>query len=138
MLLSQFESGQDAYTKTQVEGVTSVSSPIECSAMVHQKIVDELNVLVGAIKDQDIKLKTVKSQRVIELIAGLDATLDLDAGDLVVTLHKLYEHTIQLVSLASIRMDVALITEAQELMDGLMVGWEGAMNNAQSQKPVGI
>ncbi|MGF1776171.1 flagellar protein FliS [Vibrio nomapromontoriensis] len=119
---------QANYANVQVSANASVSSNFELIYMLHERLIQELESVKYAIEHKDLELKSKASQKSIDILVGLDASLDLSSGeDLIKNIHALYEHGIATVFEASKEMNVELIDKLIVVIVDLKEGWEGAM-----------
>ncbi|PTC06170.1 flagellar export chaperone FliS [Vibrio mediterranei] len=119
---------QANYANVQVAANASVSSSFELICMLHERLIQELESVKYAIEHKDLELKSKASQKSIDILVGLDASLDLSTGEaLIQNIHALYEHGIATIFEASKEMNTELIDKLIEVMTDLKEGWEGAM-----------
>ncbi|MGR5287976.1 flagellar protein FliS [Vibrio maritimus] len=127
---------QENYSNVQVNANASVSSSFELICMLHERLIQELESVKYAIETKDMELKAKSSQKCIDILVGLDASLDLTSGEaLIQNIHALYEHGIATVFEASKEMQPELIDQFIKVVSDLKEGWEGAMewlDDAQS------
>jgi flagellar protein FliS len=126
MLLSKHQ--QSNYSTVQVNANASVSTSFELICMLHERLIQELESVKYAIEQKDMELKAKSSQKCIDILVGLDASLDLSSGEeLILNIHALYEHSIATVFEASKEMQPDLIDPLIKVVTDLKEGWEGAM-----------
>ncbi|MFV0575288.1 MAG: flagellar export chaperone FliS [Vibrio sp.] len=119
---------QAAYTNVQVQANASVSSSFELICMLHERLEMELDVLIFAIENKDYEKKSAAAQKMIEILTGLDSSLDLaNPNELIVNIHNLYEYSIGVVFSASKDLDSEALEKLREPLQSLREGWEGAM-----------
>ncbi|WP_059017866.1 flagellar export chaperone FliS [Vibrio coralliirubri] len=127
---------QANYANVQVTANASVSSSFELICMLHERLIQELESVKFSIETKDLELKSNATQKSIDILVGLDASLDLSTGEeLIQNIHALYEHAIATVFEASKEMNTELIVKLIGVVTDLKEGWEGAMewlNEAQS------
>ncbi len=119
---------QGAYSNVQVQANASVSSSFELICMLHDRLELELDVLIFAIENKDYEKKSSAAQKIIEILSGLDSSLDLNnPNELIENIHNLYEHAIARVFKASKDMDAEIIKELKKPLGDLQIGWKGAL-----------
>ncbi|UJF18035.1 flagellar export chaperone FliS [Vibrio sp. SS-MA-C1-2] len=119
---------QANYAQVQVEANASVSSSFELICMLHDRLIVEIDSLSFHIDNKDYEAKSQSAQKAIDILAALDASLDLDnPNELITNIHKLYEHGIASIFAASKDLDTSGLPELKALMQELKEGWEGAM-----------
>ncbi|MBC7001618.1 flagellar protein FliS [Photobacterium sp. BZF1] len=119
---------QANYANFQVTANASVSSSFELICMLHERLIQELENVRYAIEHKDLEMKAKASQKSIDILVGLDASLDLSTAEsLIQNIHALYEHGIATVFEASKEMKPELIEKLIAVMTDLKEGWEGAM-----------
>ncbi|MFA0036116.1 flagellar export chaperone FliS [Vibrio sp. 10N.261.52.A1] len=119
---------QANYANVQVTANASVSSSFELICMLHERLIQELESVKFSIETKDLELKSKATQKSIDILVGLDASLDLSTGEeLIQNIHALYEHAIATVFEASKEMNTELIIKLIGVVTDLKEGWEGAM-----------
>ncbi|CAH7051652.1 Flagellar secretion chaperone FliS [Vibrio chagasii] len=119
---------QANYANVQVTANASVSSSFELICMLHERLIQELESVKFSIETKDLELKSQATQKSIDILVGLDASLDLSSGEeLIQNIHALYEHAIATVFEASKEMNPELIVKLIGVVTDLKEGWEGAM-----------
>ncbi|MEZ8858640.1 flagellar export chaperone FliS [Vibrio sp. 10N.247.311.51] len=119
---------QANYANVQVTANASVSSSFELICMLHERLIQELESVRFSIETKDLELKSNATQKSIDILVGLDASLDLSTGEeLIQNIHALYEHAIATVFEASKEMNTELIVKLIGVVTDLKEGWEGAM-----------
>ncbi|CAH6943348.1 flagellar export chaperone FliS [Vibrio chagasii] len=119
---------QANYANVQVTANASVSSSFELICMLHERLIQELESVKFSIEHKDLELKSKATQKSIDILVGLDASLDLSTGEeLIQNIHALYEHAIATVFEASKEMNTELIVKLIGVVTDLKEGWEGAM-----------
>ncbi|MCG9690348.1 flagellar export chaperone FliS [Vibrio sp. Isolate22] len=119
---------QANYANVQVTANASVSSSFELICMLHERLIQELESVKFSIETKDLELKSKATQKSIDILVGLDASLDLSTGEeLIQNIHALYEHAIATVFEASKEMNTELIVKLIGVVTDLKEGWEGAM-----------
>ncbi|CAH6881746.1 Flagellar secretion chaperone FliS [Vibrio chagasii] len=119
---------QANYANVQVTANASVSSSFELICMLHERLIQELESVKFSIETKNLELKSKATQKSIDILVGLDASLDLSSGEeLIQNIHALYEHAIATVFEASKEMNPELIVKLIGVVTDLKEGWEGAM-----------
>ena len=119
---------QANYANVQVTANASVSSSFELICMLHERLIQELESVKFSIETKDLELKSKATQKSIDILVGLDASLDLSTGEeLIQNIHALYEHAIATVFEASKEMNPELIVKLIGVVTDLKEGWEGVM-----------
>ncbi|MDA0151060.1 flagellar export chaperone FliS [Vibrio sp. Makdt] len=119
---------QANYANVQVTANASVSSSFELICMLHERLIQELESVKFSIETKDLELKSKATQKSIDILVGLDASMDLSTGEeLIQNIHALYEHAIATVFEASKEMNTELIVKLIGVVTDLKEGWEGAM-----------
>ncbi|EGQ9284396.1 flagellar export chaperone FliS [Vibrio parahaemolyticus] len=119
---------QGHYSKVQVEANASVSSSFELICMLHDKLLESLDTMIQAIDRGDIEGKSKAADKAIEILAGLDASLDLSSGyELVENIHQLYQYSMASIAECSASKDVEKLKKIEGIIVELKEGWEGAM-----------
>lgn len=71
---------QANYANVQVTANASVSSSFELICMLHERLIQELESVKFSIETKDLELKSNATQKSIDILVGLDASLDLSTG----------------------------------------------------------
>ena len=72
---------QANYANVQVTANASVSSSFELICMLHERLIQELESVKFSIETKDLELKSKATQKSIDILVGLDASLDLSTGE---------------------------------------------------------
>lgn len=87
----------------------------------------------GHVQRGEISQKGEQIGRAIQLIDGLRASLDMDAGpEIAGNLERLYEYMIRKLLEANLRDDIALLDEVGTLLEEVKTGWDELMTQAQA------
>lgn len=122
---------QSAYKQTSVNANTAVSNSFEINFMLHEKLESVVLLLEHSILEKDYESKAKHSQKCIDILIALDTSLDLENPvELIVNIHRLYEHTIACVFKASKEMDVTFLSESKTILSDLKDGWKGLIDKA--------
>ncbi|QHE88094.1 flagellar export chaperone FliS [Hydrogenophaga sp. BPS33] len=126
-----------AYKRVAVDTGVQTADPHTLVAMLFEALIQSLNLARGALERQDVVAKGMaigKSIRIME--EGLKAGLNLkEGGQLAANLKSLYDYSIQRLTLANLRNDIAPIREVLNLIEPLADSWkqmrtEGALQGA--------
>ncbi len=128
MLLGNLQ--QQSYSAVQSEANASVSSPIELIAMLHDRLLQEINSLEFTISAKDFEAKSSSAQKCIDILVALDSSLEVESGEeLILNIHALYEHAIATIFQVSKEMDAAPLGDLRGVILDLKEGWEGVLAN---------
>ncbi len=128
MLLGNLQ--QQSYSAVQSEANASVSSPLELIAMLHDRLLQEIDSLKFFIEQKDFESKASSAQKCIDILVALDSSLELESGEeLILNIHSLYEHSIAVIFDVSKELDTAPLADLKKVIEDLKEGWEGVVNN---------
>ncbi|ADT87376.1 flagellar export chaperone FliS [Vibrio sp. Vb2880] len=120
---------QMAYSNVQVQANASVSNSFELIFMLHERLDQEIDVMIFAIENHDLEKKSLAAQKAIDILTALDSSLDLNnSNELINNIHNLYEYSIREIFKASKDLDVSYLLELKQPLADLKEGWQGLMN----------
>lgn len=119
---------QLAYSNVQVQANASVSNSFELIFMLHERLEQEIDVMVFSIEQNDLEKKSLAAQKSIDILTALDSSLDLNnANDLINNIHNLYEYGIKEIFKASKDLNVDYLIELKKPLSDLKDGWQGML-----------
>ncbi len=125
---------QQSYAAVQSEANASVSSPIELIAMLHDRLLQEIDSLEFYISEKDFEKKAASAQKCIDILVALDSSLELESGEeLILNIHALYEHAIAVIFEVSKEMDSEPLQDLRGVITDLKEGWEGVVINLNNE-----
>jgi flagellar protein FliS len=126
-----------AYKRVAVDTGVQTADPHTLVTLLFEALIQSLNLARGALERHDVVAKGMaigKSIRIME--EGLKAGLNLqEGGQLAANLKSLYDYSIQRLTMANLRNDVAPIREVLDLIEPLADSWkqirtDGALQGA--------
>ncbi|SPT69953.1 Flagellar protein fliS [Anaerobiospirillum thomasii] len=121
-----------AYRKTNLEAELSVADPHRVVQMMFEGLLERLSQAKGAILRKDYEYKADRISKATGIINGLQMSLD-DKQDpeLAQRMYALYDYMKELLTSASVKLDVAPIDEVIELLLPIKQAWD---NIPESEK----
>ena len=121
-----------AYRKTNLEAELSVADPHRVVQMMFEGLLERLSQAKGAILRKDYEYKADRISKATGIINGLQMSLD-DKQDpeLAKRMYALYDYMKELLTSASVKLDVAPIDEVIELLLPIKQAWD---NIPESEK----
>lgn len=120
---------QMAYSNVQVQANASVSNSFELIFMLHERLEQEIDVMIFSINHRDLEKKALAAQKAIDILTALDSALDLnDSNELIDSIHNLYEHSIGMIFNASKDLEVSYLVDLKKPLSDLKDGWQGMMS----------
>ncbi len=125
---------QQSYAAVQSEANASVSSPIELIAMLHDRLLQEIDSLEFYISAKDFEKKAASAQKCIDILVALDSSLEVESGEeLILNIHALYEHAIAVIFDVSKEMNAEPLKDLRGVITDLKEGWEGVVKNLNNE-----
>ncbi len=125
---------QQSYAAVQSEANASVSSPIELIAMLHDRLLQEIDSLEFYISEKDFEKKSASAQKCIDILVALDSSLEIESGEeLILNIHALYEHAIAVIFDVSKEMNAEQLKDLRGVITDLKEGWEGVVKNLNNE-----
>lgn len=113
------------YQQVGLETEVNQASPHRLIQLLFSGALDRLAVAQGAMERGDIPTKGLYIGKVISIVGGLRASLDMEApGELPANLDGLYEYMEVRLLEASTKNDAVMLAEVAELLRTLKSGWD--------------
>lgn len=112
-----------SYHKTQVE----TADPGKLLLMLYEGALRFLGRARHAMEQRNVEAAGSNLLRTQEIIAELMASLNLDAGDVAVSLFRLYEYMHYLLVQANIKKDAQMLGQVEEMLMQLKDAWSSAL-----------
>lgn len=114
------------YQRVNTQGSIEEASPHQLIAMLINGALTRLSTAKGCMERQDYAEKGVQLGKSMDIITGLQSSLDMEAGgDISANLDALYDYMIRRLSEASIKNDMAIVDEVISLLMEIKMGWDG-------------
>lgn len=114
----------DAYRQLELQTKVDGASPHELIEMLFNGARDKLNQAEGSVERQDIEGRTAALNTVVEILIGLQASLDHEQSkDLAANLDNLYDYMQRRLFRANSDNDVYAIREVRDLLDTIQSAW---------------
>ncbi|MGR5448602.1 flagellar export chaperone FliS [Vibrio sp. PNB22_3_1] len=127
-MLGRFGNGQGAYSEVQVDARASVSNSFELVCMLHDGLLEQVNSMVMAIEREDVEMKLKSANKALEILAGLESSLDLESGyELILEIHRLYQFCMSTIGECIVSQDTESLDGLKVIISDLKEGWEGAL-----------
>jgi flagellar protein FliS len=124
------------YNRVSVDTGVQTADPHQLVSLLFDALIQSLNLARGAMERHDVPSKGSAIGKAIRIIEeGLKAGLNLqEGGELAGNLKGLYDYSVQRLTLANLRNDVAPIHEVLSLIEPLADSWKqirtGALQGA--------
>jgi len=124
------------YKRVAVDTGVQTADPHQLVSLLFDALIQSLNLARGSMERQDVASKGAAIGKAIRIVEeGLKAGLNLqEGGELAANLKGLYEYSVQRLTLANLRNDVAPIHEVLNLIEPLADSWKqiraGALQGA--------
>jgi flagellar protein FliS len=113
------------YQKVDTQSAIMEASPHQLVAMLISGAITRLSTAKGCIQRKDIAGKGEQIGSSMDIITGLQSSLDMEAGgDISVKLDSLYDYMIRRLMQASIDNDMGLVDEVIGLLREIKGGWD--------------
>lgn len=123
------------YSETSTEEIAQLAAefPSRLVVMLYDDILENLDVIVGAIEVEDIEARYVASERIAEVLYQLCIALDLrNGGVIAANLASLYKHGIQQMTEINFSNDPSIATALKNVLEPLRVSWAELDERIQS------
>lgn len=128
-----FAQGYQAYQNTSVNVKASGADIHSLVLMLFDGFLDELARVEGHIQAKRYDKKADGVEKLLKILGGLDASLDLThGGEVAINMHNLYQHCGQSLLRASMKNNLAELTHVREIMANLQEGWQGLLQKGPS------
>lgn len=114
------------YGETSTEEIAQLAAefPSRLVVMLYDDMLENLDVIVGAIEAEDIEARYVASERVAEVLYQLCIALDLrNGGVIAANLASLYKHGIQQMTEINFSNDPSIAAALKNVLEPLRVSW---------------
>jgi flagellar protein FliS len=116
----------DSYRTVDLEARAAAASPYQLVLVLFDGLLDELARVRGHIQAKRFEAKGASIEKCINILNGLNAALDFDAGgETVQGLSRLYDYCVYRLSDVSISLSLEGLDEVVGLLAVLREGWEG-------------
>lgn len=118
--------GFSAYKNTSIDGRAASADIHKLVLMLFDGFLDELEHVEGHIQQKRFDKKAQGIEKMMRILGGLEASLDLDkGGEVAENMRKLYEHCGQSLLQASLKNDLTFLDSVRTVMTNLQEGWKG-------------
>lgn len=124
------------YSETSTEEIAQLAAefPSRLVVMLYDDMLENLDVIVGAIEAGDIEARYVASERVAEVLYQLCIALDLrNGGVIAANLASLYKHGIQQMTEINFSNDPSIAVSLKNVLEPLRVSWAELDERIQSE-----
>lgn len=128
-----YNMGAKQYQAMDVETGIMDADPHRLIQLLFEGALARLAKAKGHIERGEIEQRNNTINSVITIIGGLKDSLNLDAGELALTLERLYDYMENRLFEANIRNDGAGIDEVARLLGEIKTGWDGIRDQALNQ-----
>ena len=114
-----------AYKKTNLEAELSVADPHRVIQMMYEGLIERLSQAKGAIMRHDYEYKADRISKAVGIINGLQSALDNRSNpELGQRMFALYDYMKELLTKASVSLDVSQIDEVINLILPIKQAWD--------------
>jgi flagellar protein FliS len=116
----------DSYRAVDLEVRACSASPYELVLVLFDGLLDELSRARGHIEAKRFELKGQSLEKCMNILNGLNSTLDYDnGGEVVQGLSRLYEYCVHRLVEVSVSLSLSGLDEVVHLLEQIREGWEG-------------
>jgi len=113
------------YQQLDLEAKVASANPRKLVSLLFNRAAVRLAAARGAMERKDVSARTNELNGVIEILAALDAALDIkNGGQLAQNLQDLYNYMELQIVQANRQSDPALVEEVQRLLGELQSAWD--------------
>tara|TARA_R110002072_G_scaffold60051_42_gene152713 strand:- start:375 stop:845 length:471 start_codon:yes stop_codon:yes gene_type:complete len=123
------------YSETSTEEIAQLAAefPSRLVVMLYDDMLENLDVIVGAIEAGDIEARYIASERIAEVLYQLCIALDLrNGGVIAANLASLYKHGIQQMTEINFSNDASIAVSLKKILEPLRVSWSELDERIQS------
>ena len=114
----------EAYRQLELQTKVDGATPHELIDMLFNGARDKLNQAEGYINRGDIESRTDAVNTVVDILMGLQASLDYDQGqEIAQNLDNLYDYMQRRLFRANADNDIAAVCEVRDLIDTVQSAW---------------
>jgi len=114
------------YQRVNTQSCIENASSHQLIAMLINGALSRLSTAKGCMERKDFAEKGVELGKSINIITGLQGSLDMDAGgDISANLDSLYDYMVRRLSEASLNNDMKVVDEVIGLLREVKAGWDG-------------
>ena len=124
-----FAQGYQAYQHTSVNVKASGADIHSLVQMLFDGFLDELARVEGHMQARRFDKKAIGMEKLLKILGGLDASLDLEkGGEVALNMHRLYEFCGHNLLKASLKNDLSELAQIRIVMTDLQQGWQGLLS----------
>jgi len=122
----------NSYKTVGAHAQVAAADPYRLVQLLLANVIDRVAAARGHMERKEIARKGEQVSKAIEVLAALDASLDLEkGGEIAANLRSLYEYmSVRLVN-ANANNDLAGLDEVAALMRNIKEGWDGIAGTAR-------
>ena len=120
-----YQEAYGGYHAVNLDAQTARATPVELVLLLTDGLLDELARARAHIVARRYEAKAASIDKCVEIINGLASSLDLDGGDTVASLARLYDFCARRLHGAGIKLDPAMVDEVIRVMTTIRSGWHG-------------
>jgi flagellar protein FliS len=123
--------GAAQYRKVGVQSNIETASPHKLIQMLMDGALGKIQLARALMEQRQIAAKGEQISWALQIIEGLKAALDLDAGgQIAANLDALYDYMMRRLVVANLENDVTALDEVARLLNELRAGWNGLSPDA--------
>lgn len=112
------------YRQLNVQTSVASASPHQLIEMLFDGVRDRLNQAIGSVERGDIATRSNSINSAVEIISGLQASLDFEqGGEIAANLEALYDYMQRRLFRANVDNDIAGLVEVADLVDTIRAAW---------------
>lgn len=116
----------ESYRAVDLEIRACSASPYELVLVLFDGLLDELSRVRGHIEAKRFELKGQSLEKCMNIINGLNSTLDYEnGGEVVAGLSRLYDYCLHRLVEVSVSLSLSGLDEVVHLLVQIREGWEG-------------
>ena len=116
----------ESYRAVDLEIRACSASPYELVLVLFDGLLDELSRVRGHIEAKRFELKGQSLEKCMNIINGLNSTLDYEnGGEVVAELSRLYDYCLHRLVEVSVSLSLSGLDEVVHLLVQIREGWEG-------------
>ena len=123
-----------AYQKVAMHSEVEQASPHRLIQMLLDGAIERVNVIKGAITQNNLAMKSDYVKKLSAIIGGLQSSLDMSQGEISENLRDLYIYMQQELLLAHSENSIERLDNILEILKTIKSGWDGISPAASDAK----
>lgn len=130
---SMYAQGIKQYQSVSTETSIMDADPHRLIQLLFEGALARISTAKGHMERKEYDRKSEMINSAIDIVGGLQESLNMDAGELATNLERLYDYMIRRLFEANARNDVAILEEVANLLIEVKTSWDAIRDQALEQ-----